>query len=693
MSVNQGIFRACVRLSIWIAMLVTLMAQAPVVGAHVLPAHAAAPPHARDEMSLGPERRAAWDAYEQVQSARIDRSIAAAPTDCLGWPTRRIRYTSDGVIHLEGCGQTFTLSDVAAVPAVDASKLELVDPDSKTWLLKVNLKVEEGATLKVIGGPNGDANWLRLWSDSKRGVWLRAENGNLLFKNTKVTSWDAAHALFDTDAAVTADGQGGRAYIAARSVLTKGRSTALPTACDIDGGSQELYEGRMDVIDSEIGYLGYNAAESYGISWKVYYKPDATDTSDQPPPGRQLYALVDIFGDVTGSSFHHNYFGSYTYGAYCMNWIGNTFANNDQYGLDPHDDSDYLTIRGNTFRDNGNHGVICSVECNNLVIADNLSSGNLHGIMIHRNTNGARIEGNTSVNNRGAGIAIFDSHDAVIRNNRVTNNGEAAIRLSVGASRNLIESNTLIGLGAGESGSGYGVYTFKGSDRPTSGDGLPKGNIFRNNQITGYKSPVLKIGEATGNLFEGNTISGPIPTFAFKNAPANRIHNSEVGKMIQVTLDTDSATTIQDSRGYVWQFSRSGLSTSVGTDGSSLNLTFENTGGSVAITTLDLAVRPANGAVLVEPLTWDADAHSWTEHSSSIANSVGHTVGGLKAGVCYRATANGAAIGRWIASAAGRISFTYTGGYGGAVMFAVARANNCPSSAPPRQIFLPIIKR
>src|SRR5262249_28659623 len=142
-----------------------------------LPAARATTPAAHDDTDLEPGQRANWDVFEQAQSTRIDRSIAAAPTDCLGWPTRRIRYTSDGVIHLEGCGQTFKLSDVAAAPAIDASKLELVDPGSKTWFLKVNLKVEEGATLKVVGGSNGDANWLRLRSDSASGVWLRAENG------------------------------------------------------------------------------------------------------------------------------------------------------------------------------------------------------------------------------------------------------------------------------------------------------------------------------------------------------------------------------------------------------------------------------------------------------------------------------------------------------------------------------------
>lgn len=33
-------------------------------------------------------------------------------------------------------------------------------------------------------------------------------------------------------------------------------------------------EARMDVIDSEIAYLGYYESESYGLVWKVSWKLD-----------------------------------------------------------------------------------------------------------------------------------------------------------------------------------------------------------------------------------------------------------------------------------------------------------------------------------------------------------------------------------------------------------------------------------
>jgi poly(beta-D-mannuronate) C5 epimerase len=684
---------------LWCVLLVLLSiaaVAAPLAAAR--PAHAESPPapHRDADGDPTPGRQAAWDVFDAdspaPDGARApeQRAVATpAATDCLGLATRRVRYTSDGVIHLEGCGQSFRLGDIVAA-GIGADKLELIDPANKIWLLKVKLKVEEGAMLNVAGGSGGDANWLRLRSDSASGIWLRAENATLLFQNTRVTSWDTARNSPDTNVTVASDGTGGRSYIATRSVLTKGRPTAPPTACSVNGGTQEPYEGRMNVVNSEIGYLGYDAAESYGMVWKVYYKVNAADPTDAPPPGRQLYALVDVFGDVSNSAFHDNYFGSYTFGGYCMNWVGNTFANNLQYGLDPHDDSDYLTISGNTFRDNGNHGVICSIECDHLVVTNNQSFGNEHGIMLHRNTNGALVEGNTSRDNRGAGIAIFDSHDAVVRNNTVANNGEAAVRLSVGASRNLFENNTLTGLAASGAGPGYVIYTFKGTDQPTSGDGQPKNNIFRNNQFTGYKSPLLKIGEATGNLFDANSIAGPAADMAFSKAIGNIVRDSEPGKSFQIKLDSSSTVTLQDSHNAIFQLSNTGLSTTVTPSGSALDLTSANAGPSVSATTLDLVIRPRNGSIAAQPTAWDAATHSWSETSTTTTGSVAHSVGGLVSGACYDVTANGTSIGSFEADGSQHISFGYSG-YNGTIRFAVARSTQCVALAPAHTVLLPLI--
>src|SRR5690349_6781578 len=104
------------------------------------------PPQGGGDGDVPPGRPASWDVVDDPRAAPAasrPQSAATAPTDCLGAPARQIRYTSDGVIHLEGCGQLFTLTQVAADSHVGPSRLQLVDAANKIWLLKTKLKIEE----------------------------------------------------------------------------------------------------------------------------------------------------------------------------------------------------------------------------------------------------------------------------------------------------------------------------------------------------------------------------------------------------------------------------------------------------------------------------------------------------------------------------------------------------------------------
>ena len=61
-----------------------------------------------------------------------------------------------------------------------------------------------------------------------------------------------------------ADESDGRSYISAVSeVITDANNT-----CD-GGAKNNMGEARMDIVSSEMGYLGYHYSESYGMTWKV----------------------------------------------------------------------------------------------------------------------------------------------------------------------------------------------------------------------------------------------------------------------------------------------------------------------------------------------------------------------------------------------------------------------------------------
>ena len=56
----------------------------------------------------------------------------------------------------------------------------------------------------------------------------------------------------------------GRSYISAVSeVITDDSQTCNGRA------KKNMGEARMDIEDSEMGYLGYHGSESYGLTWKV----------------------------------------------------------------------------------------------------------------------------------------------------------------------------------------------------------------------------------------------------------------------------------------------------------------------------------------------------------------------------------------------------------------------------------------
>lgn len=554
------------------------------------------------DLSLG-GTRAPWDVVADPETPPVGQWSAAAASDCLEDPavTRRVRYTTDGVIHAEGCGQVFTMADIynelPAVIRVNSTTNEtrpkgevLQQISTNVWLLKVDLLIEEGATLNVIGGSGpANVNELRLFSATNTssppntdflnelGISLRTDNGNIKFQDTTVTSWDPAingpdldYSLDDPATPANEGAGAGRSYIAARSVVDSTRfpGTVAPAACTFngtryDGGptqqggaQQQFYEARMDVLSSTVTELGYYGSEAYGLVWKAYYK--SSGVSDPPPANRALYNTVDVFGDVTGSTLQHNYFGTYTFGAYCMNFLGNNYNHNIKYGLDPHDDSDYLNINDNDFQFNGSHGVICSQFCNNLRITHNRSHDNIgvanldettapytHGIMLHRSVSNSLVEDNDVYNNNGGGIAVFESYSNVIRNNRVSDNGQAGLRLSVGSHDNLFENNTVTGLASANpalNGPGYVLYTYKGSDTPAVTDGYVRNNTFRNNTFTGNKTPTMRLQEGQSNIFEGNTIAGPGVTFDLERTSINNVISVTNTKLGTLIFDMDATS-------------------------------------------------------------------------------------------------------------------------------------------------------
>ncbi len=196
-----------------------------------------------------------------------------------------------------------------------------------------------------------------------------------------------------------------------------------------DGRPFVLYQqtSRLDVIDSEMSYLGSDRTSAYGVSWRT----------------------GGTTGEVSNSTFSHSFFGVYTFEATGIVFRGNVFRDNILYGFDPHDYSTGLVVEDNVAYGNGSHGFIVSRGVSDSVLRRNHSHDNAgNGIMMDSSSDRNRIEANVVENNAKDGIVLFGSADNVVVDNVVRGNrvGIRVNGLESGANRiegNLIEGHEI----------------------------------------------------------------------------------------------------------------------------------------------------------------------------------------------------------------------------------------------------------
>lgn len=223
-------------------------------------------------------------------------------------------------------------------------------------------------------------------------VFLGGVDAVARFEDVTVTSWD------EEASDVVTDYRGGRPFI--------------------------LYENgsTLDVVRSEIAYLGYDRTTAYGLSWRE----NAT-------------------GSLRRSEVHHCFFGGYTFESHDIQFRNNVLRDNVYYGLDPHDYSSRLVVVGNEAYGNGSHGIIFSRGVVDSVVRDNHVYDNEgNGIVMDFESDGNLIETNRSENNAGDGIVILGSSDTVVRQNEVRGN-RVGIRLNNEGFRNTVQDNVIEG--------------------------------------------------------------------------------------------------------------------------------------------------------------------------------------------------------------------------------------------------------
>ncbi len=328
----------------------------------------------------------------------------------------------------------------------------LLDQGGGVWLLKASIIVDTTAKLDVT---STTVTWLQMESPPIYAIKLMSQRGGHLFiDGIKLTSWDSMTNTVDENVI------NGRAYLLA-----------------FEGG-------RMDILHSEVAYLGWESGEASGLSWRKRL------TFADPATGAT--------GRLEDSLIHHNYFGMYAYEAYGVKILRNEVYENLSYGIDPHDDSRGFEVAYNRVYKNGNHGIIFSRLCQDNIIHHNEVYDNaLHGIMLDRGTNHNTISDNVVYNNKD-GIAIFQSSDNLIQNNYVHHNLRGMrinATYALGDPYDGLSSNNQILNNRIEDNAEHGLYFYARADR-----NLVAGNTILRSGVNGV---YIKSG---GNRLENNLI-------------------------------------------------------------------------------------------------------------------------------------------------------------------------------------------
>lgn len=547
------------------------------------------------------------------------------------------------------------LSDIKS--ALPSAPLSLVDPNNGVWLLSADLRVTQGSTLVLHGkSVGGDVNELRLLSNNTGAtnsvVSITSDYGNLDIKATKITSWDETAMEPDTETASY-----GRAYIRVRSSLAP------------DGVTPQ--ESRMDIADSEICYLGSGGSEAYGLVWKV--------VGADPNPGRNLLAEVRVYGSVVNSHLHDNYFGGYTFGASGMQWLNNEVDNNTAYGVSLHNHSVGLLVSGNRIHHNGNHGLFAADGSDQLTIINNRSWSNAqNGILLYRSGNGALIANNFCTGNANDGLALTAGFTNVVRDNVLTGNQRAGLRLDLGSAGNQLQGNSCSSNGL------FGIYVYQGADVPQPGDdGRPKRNHFAGNFVESNVSDGINVVDSDDNVFESNVLSGNGGSVHLVRSFRNRLNGNSIPAgvivktfgdttnvsvtylsnqpLVRVQVDPFSSAVFDDTGGQIFDPEEKHGATTVTSDGSRLALTTVEVGTTAStVAARSLWVRVPDGTILVNPTLWTnnpAIARQWISQASQATQSFSCTVGELTPNQGYVIHKSGQVLTSGYADAAGIMHF------------------------------------
>ena len=299
--------------------------------------------------------------------------------------------------------------------------------------------------------------------------------------------------------------------------------------------------GTMNVLNSEISYLGYKGTGHHGLD---YYGGD-----------KSL---------VQNNQIHHNWRAFYSSGVGGLTFTKNIVHDNYEYGIDPHSGTHDMYITFNKSYNN-NHGIICSQDCFNIHIENNelyknkadgifLNADSHHSFIKNNNIHDqetaiqlpsisySEISGNTITNSK-YGIKLYTETGSKTINNNIHNNNIKAsntgIEVRDGASTNSITSNTIDGLGTGR-----GIVV-KGS--------TTSGNVISDNHFSNAKYGISLSAGNINSKFINNHFATVAPSgeYTLESASALKIETTQFSSDVIKSQDSSNSPVSISKSGFI----------------------------------------------------------------------------------------------------------------------------------------------
>lgn len=259
------------------------------------------------------------------------------------------------------------------------------------YLLSASIEVTDKSRL-TIASPA--VTWIKISNEGSPQYNINVAGGRMDINGVRITSWDP-----DENSTVDQNTKGSvpRPYIHEQNAR---------------GGI---------IQNSELGYLGYDGGHLRGLSF--------VDKS----------ANIEIRNNI----FHHFWYAFYSNGASNVTIDGNIYHDNHLYAIDPHTGTHHMNITNNHVYNNPSSGIICSIDCSNILVENNTVHDNgSNGISLSRNMQDSIVRNNT-IYNLPRGIVINDSRDNEVYGNTIYNVSEGIHYTDVQVTKNKIYNNTI----------------------------------------------------------------------------------------------------------------------------------------------------------------------------------------------------------------------------------------------------------